>query len=370
MRYRWLLVFLLPVFVTMMASAQSSYPRQTDEYINDFAMVISPAMEESLRDLLMDVNRSDGIGITVVTIDSYQDYDAGTGTFEQFATGLFNNWTVGDSGNDGALILVAILDRKVRLEVGAAYETRMNKTAQGVIDEFMLPRFRENDYERGIYDGARGLISSLTGVFPEPAEPVVSVTLDPNRFVRAGTNSPSSSTTSSDSDATPLVAGAAGATALGGAAVAYRRYMRYRPRKCPKCQTMMTRLNEVEDDDFIDDGQRTEETMGSVDYDVWKCGSCDSHQVIHYKSTFSGHRNCPSCNYRTVSTSSRVLYHATYDSTGLREVTHTCHHCNYQNVFNETIPRKTRSSSSSGGSSRRSSGGGGRSSGGGASGSW
>jgi uncharacterized protein len=145
----------------------------------------------------------------------------------------------------------------------------------------------------------------------------------------------------------------------------------------------MRRLDEVEDDQYLDDGQRYEERLQSIDYDVWKCDTCNTHQVFGYDVLFSGYRRCVKCGYRTMATHSRVIDHADCYASGLREVTHQCSHCNYTNTYQETIPRKdcsdndsSRSSWSGGSSSSSSSSdsgssfGGGRSSGSGASNSW
>jgi uncharacterized protein len=173
-----------------------------------------------------------------------------------------------------------------------------------------------------------------------------------------------------------VVAGA-GAVGAGGIFAALRRYNRTRPRQCPKCKAQMIRLDEITDDEFLDEGQRQEEGVESVDYDVWKCNSCGTHQVFAYGAIFSRFGECPSCHYRTMWTHSRVIDSADCYSSGLREVTKECRNCTYRDTYQETIPRRncsdnssSGSSSSSSSSSSRSSFSGGRSSGGGASGSW
>jgi uncharacterized protein len=145
----------------------------------------------------------------------------------------------------------------------------------------------------------------------------------------------------------------------------------------------MTRLDEVSDDVYLDSGQKTEEFLGSVNYDVWKCGSCGGHTLLGHSSWFSGKSRCPSCRYETVVSTRNVLRHATYDHSGEEEVLRDCRHCGFHDQNVVYLPRKTRPSddssssssySSSGSSSSSSSssggGGGGYSSGGGASGSW
>ena len=152
-------------------------------------------------------------------------------------------------------------------------------------------------------------------------------------------------------------------------AAGLRRWLRRRPRICESCQQPRQLLDEDSDDDHLDQGQLREESVGSVDYDVWWCTSCEDAQVERYGAWFTSYSKCPSCDYKTKSESSTTLVSATYDHGGTVRVTVTCKHCSYHDTFTRSTPKLTRpssSSSSSGGSSF----GGGRSSGGGSSGSW
>lgn len=367
--------------LTPALSTISKYPRYNDVYVNDFAGVLSTNTESEIRRMFTDLRTTPGVEAVVVTMNSFQDYGTNDTIFEEFATNLFNDWGIGDSDSDGILILVGIADRKVRVEVGVSYEDTFNTEAQTIIDEFMLPQFRQNDYDRGIYEGAKALVRKLTDA--EPASTYVA----PYQAASSSSSSSNSSTytspyTSSSSSASngalPLVAGGGALAAVGGGAFAmYRRYARFRPRTCPSCGKPMRRLDEVEDDQFLDEGQRHEERLQSVDYDVWKCDSCNTHQVFGYNAMFSGYRSCVKCGYNTMATFSNVIDYADCYSSGLREVTQQCSHCNYRSTYQETIPRKdcsdhssSSSSSSSHSSSSGGSFGGGKSSGSGASGSW
>lgn len=139
----------------------------------------------------------------------------------------------------------------------------------------------------------------------------------------------------------------------------------------------MTRLSEVEDDAFLEDGQIAEEGLGSVDYDVWVTDDQDDVLILRYAPVFSKYKACPECGYRTYSVArTRVVQRASYHHSGKREIVHTCKNCRYTKRSVQIIPRKQRSGGggiriggggSGGGSS---SWGGGRSGGGGAGVSW
>jgi len=163
----------------MMVSAQSGYPTRQGTYINDYAELLTPETTASIQAMLTDLGRNNGIEMTVVTIHSISDYATGDTTIESFATHLFNRWGLGDAQtNKGVLLLVALRERKVRIELGRGYDSSYDKKAQDVINEFILPAFRNEDYVRGIDKGVKGTIHALTGSWPPGGEP--SILDDPN----------------------------------------------------------------------------------------------------------------------------------------------------------------------------------------------
>jgi uncharacterized protein len=161
----------------------------------------------------------------------------------------------------------------------------------------------------------------------------------------------------------------AGYLAISALSMLVRGFWRYRARACPHCGQPMHLLQEDEDDAHLQQGQQTEERIGSVDYDVWLC-RC--HTVVLAYNGPEPALACTKCSYKTDKLQhSRVIEEATYDSSGMRENHFLCAHCAAARTEHEVIPRKERSSSSSGGgSSSSSSFGGGSSGGGGAGGSY
>ncbi|MEO8224018.1 MAG: TPM domain-containing protein [Gammaproteobacteria bacterium] len=98
---------------------------------------------------------------------------AGPEGIEAYAIRVVENWKLGRKAvDDGVLLLVAKDDRNVRIEVGYGLEGAIpDATANRVIDEFILPRFREGDYAGGISAGVDRLIGLVDGEpLPEPAQ--------------------------------------------------------------------------------------------------------------------------------------------------------------------------------------------------------
>ena len=163
-----------------------------------------------------------------------------------------------------------------------------------------------------------------------------------------------------------------------------KRYYRNHPRKCKLCEGSMKKLGEKEDDEFLSKSQVVEETIKSVDYDVWKCKDCGEIEAWFYLNRFSRYEVCPSCNsiaYYLVS--NKTLQAATYSSSGRGESLYQCKACNKPvrkpySIAQLTYSSSSSSSSSSGGGSSYGGGssssggswGGGRSGGGGSSSTW
>ena len=144
------------------ALAQSGYPTRAGAHVNDFADVLTAEDEAELRNTLQSLQSERGIEGVVVTVDAVADYGTGDDV-ESFAANLFNRWAIDDrETNDGFLILVAVQDRRVRIELGRAYGRRYDDAMQRVIDEEMLPAFREGAYGAGILAGTDATVAALT----------------------------------------------------------------------------------------------------------------------------------------------------------------------------------------------------------------
>lgn len=331
-----------------------AYPGYAEVYVNDYAELLDDAAEDRIRGTLIELYDFSGVEMTVLTIDSMGQYGH-HGEIEPFATGLFNAWGIGNAArNDGVLVLVARHDRRMRIEIGAGYDTSWNARMQRVIDTGFLPYFRRDEYQRGIEAGVDETVRELTGSYPGDWD---------MGTARRGWSWIARAVDRIGEWVVGLVL-----VPLGGLALWVRRYLRKRPRPCPHCRTLMIQAGEEADDEHLDGGQRLEEFLKSVDYDVWHCPSCGHIDIHRYKSWFSSYGACPQCSYQTLSTTSTVLTAATKAREGRKRVDYDCQHCGYHNSETRTIPKV--SDSDSGGGSSRSSFGGGSSSGGGASGSW
>ena len=136
-------------------------------HVNDWAEVFSPERRAELEGRIAAFRQANGAQLAVVTLKSLKGGEIG-----DFASKLFEQWGIGEKGKDnGVLLLAAIEDRKMRVEVGYGMEGVLNDAKSGRIqDEYIVPRFKEGNYEQGLWDGAEALLKVMGGeALPEAA---------------------------------------------------------------------------------------------------------------------------------------------------------------------------------------------------------
>lgn len=92
-------------------------------------------------------------------------------TIEQFGIRLAEQWKIGRGKiDDGAILLVAKEERSLRIEVGYGLEGALNDaTSKRIIDELIVPHFRNGDFAGGIDAGAEAIMRVIDGEpLPEP----------------------------------------------------------------------------------------------------------------------------------------------------------------------------------------------------------
>ncbi len=123
--------------------------------VNDFAEVLEAAQRAALETQLAELERVTSAEVAVVTMGTLGDR-----AVEDYATDLFNTWGIGKQDRDnGVLILVAVQDRAMRIEVGYGLEGILpDGLAGAVIRESFLPHFRNDDYRAGLLEGTARVI--------------------------------------------------------------------------------------------------------------------------------------------------------------------------------------------------------------------
>src|SRR5262252_3206307 len=126
----------------------------------DQANIMTAQSRTDLEAKLKELEDKSSIQLVVATVKSLQGSDV-----ETYANGLFRSWKLGEAKkNNGALLLIAPAEHKVRIEVGYGLEgTLTDALSSVIISSAIIPRFKTGDFSGGIQRGVDGIISVLSG---------------------------------------------------------------------------------------------------------------------------------------------------------------------------------------------------------------
>ena len=153
-----LLVGVIPGF------AQQAVPPLTGRVV-DQADILTPATENVITMLLAAHEEATSNQVAVLTISSLQGE-----TIEGFSIRVAETWALGTAENDnGVLLLVALNDREMRIEVGHGLEGDLTDAlANRIIRGEMRPRFREGDFDAGVLAGVQSIVGTIEGTYTPP----------------------------------------------------------------------------------------------------------------------------------------------------------------------------------------------------------
>ena len=136
--------------------------------VTDLTGTLDAAARSDLETRLQQLEQAKGSQLAVLLVPSTRPE-----TVEQFGLRVAETWKLGRKGvDDGVLLLVAKDDRAVRIEVGYGLEGVITDAAsKRIIEEIIVPRFKEGQFAAGIDQGANALAGLIRGEplpSPEP----------------------------------------------------------------------------------------------------------------------------------------------------------------------------------------------------------
>lgn len=167
---RWLIYFilLLQCFFAACATAAPQIPPKPTAaagiYVQDYAQVLSAEDKRKLLNIGQELGNKTTAQLAVVTVKTLEGQP-----IEDYALSILREWGIGSKEkNNGALIVVAVQDRRSRIEVGYGLEGLLTDGLTGRIqDQAMIPYFRKGNYAAGIVNGyavTASLIAKDAGV--------------------------------------------------------------------------------------------------------------------------------------------------------------------------------------------------------------
>jgi uncharacterized protein len=154
-----LLAILVCASLSLALAQQNKFPAYTG-HVNDFANVLDQQTKEKLELWLTNFEKMTGTQIAVVTVTSLEGRP-----IEEYANELYRAWGIGAKSGEhkdkGALLLVAVQDRKTRLEVGYGLEGDLPDGLAGEILRRMRPWLQQGRYSEAMTTGVRTLLDTL-----------------------------------------------------------------------------------------------------------------------------------------------------------------------------------------------------------------
>lgn len=152
---------ILLLLAASVATAAIEFPALSGRVVDE-AGLLSPQTRAALTEKLATHETKTGQQIVVVTLDSLHGMD-----ITEYGYQLGRHWQIGQQGEDnGALLIVALQERKVRIEVGYGLEGVLpDAISADIIQQVILPKFRQGDYQAGIVAGVNAILAATANEY-------------------------------------------------------------------------------------------------------------------------------------------------------------------------------------------------------------
>ena len=154
----WLIAALAVACLALPALAAPKFPPLSGRVVDE-ANILSPQVEADLAGKLKSLEDTTGRQLVVATVASLQGYE-----IEDYGYQLGRAWALGAKDkDDGAILLVAPAEKKVRIEVGYGLEPVLTDALSSVIiQSAIIPKFKAGDLQAGVVAGTDELLTQLS----------------------------------------------------------------------------------------------------------------------------------------------------------------------------------------------------------------
>ena len=149
-------LLILSLSVSAFAAKNTPYPPPTQSFfVNDFADCISDADEQKMQSMAEELYKKTGAQVVCVTVNNLDGKDV-----RDYALGLGREWGIGSKNdNNGVLLLLAVDDRQVDIEVGYGLEGTLTDGKTGrILANYAIPYLKSDDFSTGLREAFSALI--------------------------------------------------------------------------------------------------------------------------------------------------------------------------------------------------------------------
>ena len=161
-------VILLGILLFFLAPAHALTVPALKGRINDYANLLTPATISQLDKALRYFEQQESTQIVVLTVPTLEG-----DSIEDFSIRVAESWKIGQKKIDnGAILLIAKQEKKVRIEVGYGLEGKLTDLVSGrIIHDVIVPWFKQGDFDQGILNGVTAMMGVVKGEFSGKAAP-------------------------------------------------------------------------------------------------------------------------------------------------------------------------------------------------------
>jgi uncharacterized protein len=154
--------FMVACFFCSLIFAQMQIPENPENYVNDYAQLLSAVDRDRLNKTLGDYETQTTNQLFIAIFPGKL-----TDTIEDFSVQLEEKWKIGHKGKDNGILLVIFPeDRQLRIEVGYGLEGAIPDTvANSIIQDIITPAFKEKRYAEGIEAGVQAIMKAAAGEY-------------------------------------------------------------------------------------------------------------------------------------------------------------------------------------------------------------
>lgn len=162
------LIISLCLLLAGLFSFSQQLPPKSSTLVTDYTNTLSADDKQQLENKLVAFDDSTSTQIAVVMMHSVGQYD-----IDDYGQKLGRAWGIGHKGkNNGILVLVALDDHKVTIQTGYGAEGGVpDVIAKQIIDNDIVPHFKQNDYYGGLDAGTTDLMKYMKGEYKAEKKP-------------------------------------------------------------------------------------------------------------------------------------------------------------------------------------------------------
>ena len=155
-------ILILTLFISILFADITQYFPKLDGRVVDTANLLSSNAKEKITTTLKEHENKTSNQIVVVTLKSLNGYE-----IEEFSYQLGRFWGIGQKDlNNGVLLVIALEEKKLRIEVGYGLEGALtDKISYEIINYTLKPKFRLQDYDAGITNAVNEIIQAIKGEY-------------------------------------------------------------------------------------------------------------------------------------------------------------------------------------------------------------